>query len=456
MDLKTLKDKKLVIWGAGKEGFSALRWLRRFYADQPITILTDSEIPGARKAEFEPFGNLRFKSGQATPEILTQADVVIKSPGISLYRDDLNGAKKSGTKFTSTANLWLAAMGTDKTIGVTGTKGKSTTASLIYHIFKELGISAALGGNIGTPLLDLWDQKEAIDIWVIEFSSYQTADLHHHPDIALLLNLYPEHIDWHLNIDNYFRDKLNLFKPDSHHTTILNFNDPQTRKMTAEWQTVTYFGAKHQIHVKGDTLYDAEQPLGLVQNPDLAGDHNLANVCAAMTAVKTAGFDPEKATAALDSFKSLPHRQQILGRKDGLLFVDDSISTTPETAMAAVDRFGDTAITLILGGYDRRQSYDTLTKHLLTKKVHAVITIPDNGSRIARNIIDTVGKQRSSLRLAEADSLAAAVAAAKQLTPKGGTVLLSPAAPSYGRFKSYIERGLCFAKAAGFEVSTKR
>jgi UDP-N-acetylmuramoyl-L-alanine---L-glutamate ligase len=452
MRLKSIKNKALVIWGAGKEGISALRWLRRFYPEKILTVLTDTEIDPVTQSELQIFAPLVFESGTATAETLKRADVVIKSPGISLYRNEVAAAKQVNTLFTSTANLWLAEILPQKIIAVTGTKGKSTTSAMIHHALEKMRVATALGGNIGTPLLDLWDKKNQVDIWVVEFSSYQTADLNFHPTIGVLLNLYPEHIDWHQSLDNYFHDKLNLFKPGEDHQTILNSNDSQTMQMTAKWPNLTFFGSKEGIHFKARYLYDGTQNLGQVKNPDLAGDHNLSNVCAALTAIKIAGFDPADALSALSDFKGLPHRQQILGTRNRVTYVDDSISTTPETALAAVDRFDEGPITLILGGYDRKQDYKNFAARLCQKNVHTVITIPDNGPRISRALHDANLQNKSGPKIVETENMAAAVAAARRLTRTGGIVILSPAAPSYGRYVNYIERGKLFAKEAGFDV----
>jgi len=396
------------------------------------------------------YENIDFQFGDATPKALGEADIVIKSPGISLYRDEIAQATRAGTQFTSATNLWFAEIGNKVVIAVTGTKGKSTTASVIYHCLSQLGASVELCGNIGSPVLDFVFKKDDVDIWVIELSSYQTADLHYTPQIGVLVNLFPEHIDWHKSTENYYNDKLRLFRPAKDRVTILNYLDKTTRCLTDRWEHLTYYQSKSAIHCRGNRIYDADVRLGVVDTPGLEGDHNLSNVCAAITAVKAVGFDPELALERLGSFKSLNHRQQIIGEKEGILYIDDSISTTPESTIAAVERFTDNKITLLLGGFDRRQDYAVLAEALCVRRIGTVITIPDNGPIIAAQVEKAKEKCGFGPQVVEASNLGAAVKEAKKLTPPGGIIMLSPAAPSYGHFSDFKDRGNVFKKLAGF------
>jgi len=451
MQLQDLQDKNVAIWGAGKDGESALGCIRKRFPEQPLVVLSDQKIPASRQDQLCRYAPVDFVFQDAVAQRLCQCDIVIKSPGISIYRDEIDAARKAGTVFTATAHLWFSELKNCSVIGVTGTKGKSTTASIIHHCLKKSGIASELCGNIGRPFLDYLDTAPGIDIWVAEFSSYQLADFNHFPQIALLVNLFPEHLDWHRSLDNYYRDKLRLFKPGKDRHTILNHLDENTRRFTAGWSNVTYFEAPGSIHVRGDEIYQGSEKLGRVPGDGLQGRHNLGNVCAGLTALAAAGLDPMGCLETLTDFVGLPHRQQLLGQKDGLTFVDDSISTTPETAIAAIERFSGPPITLLLGGFDRRQNYQALANIVCSKNIPLVISLPANGPKIASLIRKTKTKLGTGPDIIEANDLTIAVQEAIRRTPKGGVVLLSPAAPSYGSFTNFEDRGRVFQNSAGFD-----
>jgi UDP-N-acetylmuramoylalanine--D-glutamate ligase len=449
MRLRDLDGKKVAIWGMGKDGESALRCLRSLFPDKHLTILSDQPIPENQRRELEKLAPVVFTTGHAVGEALCQHDVVIKSPGIPLYKDTLLTAKEQGTLFTSTANLFFAEIANRDIIAVTGTKGKSTTASIIHHCLLKMGVSAEICGNIGKPFLDFLEKTPQTDIWVAELSSYQTADLQPFAKIALLVNMFPEHLDWHGSRDDYFRDKLHLFSPGKDKSTIINFLDPQSRLLAADLPNVTYFNAPNAIHVNGSDIYRGDERLGAVTTGDLKGQHNHNNVCAALTALEAAGFDVRLCINELHDFRGLPHRQKVLGSKDGLTFVDDSISTTPESAIAAIERFNGSPLCLLLGGYDRQQNYHGLATLICKEDIPLVITLPGNGDRIADSIKEAKDKTGTGPEIFAAEDLASAVTTATAKTPRGGIVLLSPAAPSYGSFANFQERGQAFAKLAG-------
>lgn len=450
MNFQDLKEKNILIWGAGRDGLSALGRLRQVFPGKRITIFTDHPPPAPLTARLEKPGEVAFVSGSRVLESLSMSDVVIRSPGISLYREELKKAEEKGVRFLSTTNLWFGEIGEKNVIAVTGTKGKSTTASLIHHCLRKKGVASELVGNIGKPLLDYLERKDETDIFVVELSSYQTADIQYTPKISILVNLFPEHIDWHGSTDNYYRDKLRLFHPGPNRHTLVNYKDEVSRALTSGWEFVRFFENENGIHARDNLIYDGATPLGPVKNVHLQGAHNLSNICAALSGLEAAGYDPETCMAALDDFMGLAHRQEVLGLKDGILYVDDSISTTPQSAMAAINRFSGSPVTILLGGFDRQQNYEELVSFLFKKKIHMVITLPENGSRIARLVRKETDRCGTGPDLVEADELGSAVIAAQKNTPQGGIVLLSPAAPSYGMFNNFEERGKAFRAAAGF------
>ncbi len=451
MRLRDLREPDVAIWGFGREGRSAYRRLRAAFPDKRLTVLGDVPLPAADAALLAGDAAAWVLTGAAARERLTDAarpfGVVVKSPGISLYRPEVAAAKALGTRFTSSINIWFAENPGARTVAVTGTKGKSTTASLIAHLLTYAGRSVALGGNIGTAPLDLPTDAALRDAVVLELSSYQTADIEHAPSVAVLVDLYPEHIDWHGTTEAYYRDKLRLFRPGTDQVIVLNRADPITARLTAGWPGVRHFNDRAGLHVRDDGIHDGAR---LLCGPDavpLAGRHNLSNACAALTAVRACGVEPADCVAGLRSFRALPHRLQIVGDRDGVRYVDDSISTTPESAMAALAAFAGRPVTLLLGGYDRQQDYAELARRLLGAGMAAVVTLPDNGARVAA-AVRAAGAAAPPVY--DAADLAEAVAIARRVTPPGGVVLLSPAAPSYGRFADFEERGRRFAELAGF------
>ncbi len=366
--------------------------------------------------------------------------MLVKSPGISLYRPEIDRARKRGVTVTSLLNLWFAEGSGPTTLCVTGTKGKSTTAALLAHILARLGKRTALAGNIGVPVTTI--DRQRTEFAVIEVSSYQAADFDGVCDVAVLTSLFPEHLDWHGTLAAYYRDKLNLLRR-ARRTVVNRAADPAVALATC------LFNDPAVLHFRGTGIFDGEREIGLVSPGHyLARPHNLSNLCAALTVVKMLGGDLGLALTASLDFRGLPHRQQELGEADGVLYVDDSISTAPEAALAALDVYAGREVTLIAGGYDRGVDYGKLVTALARGAARAVICLGPSGARIGAGLRALAGAPPVVL----APSMAAAVASAKQLTPPGGVVLLSPAAPSYGLYRDFAERGRDFAQKAGFAV----
>lgn len=418
MLLEGLKNRPVTVWGNGVEGRAATIFLEKRNCE--VTVVED-------------------------PEPIPFSGIIVKSPGISLYRNDIKVAKQYGVVFTSGINLFMEAALLQPDfrpllIGVTGTKGKSTTSSLIAHLLRAQGIRVALCGNIGEPAISYADRLADYEAVVVEMSSYQCADLKYAFDITVITNLYPEHIDWHKTHEQYFHDKLNILEHrNSSQVAVLNSRDALTAMYVKNPQNAIYFDALNTIHVLGDYFYDGTKKLFKTNVVPLRGEHNLINVCAAMTVVKQAGGDLAVCEEALKSFEPLPHRLQTVAIKNGITYVDDSISTTPETAIAAMKSFGYSRIILIAGGFDRDQNYTELASFVAKNGVK-VIALPQTGPRLADAVSDAGGDAVLSGNMRDAVTQAASKARF------GDIVLLSPAAPSYGVYKNFQERGEAFAK----------
>jgi UDP-N-acetylmuramoyl-L-alanine---L-glutamate ligase len=440
MRVADLGSHRVAVWGIGREGRATIGFLRRHHPGLPITLLDDAV--DARPPD--EYGNLTCAFGpERIARALENVDVIVKSPGVSLYRSEVEAAQRNGLQITSLLNLWFAEKPEIVTIGVTGTKGKSTTASLIAHILGRLGRRVALAGNIGVPITEITDAEYA----VIEVSSYQAADFDGICDIALLTSLYPEHTNWHLTHQRYVRDKLNLLN----RSTCRIVNRDAVGAIGDLLPSTDYlFNETGGIHSRAIEIWDGPEWVGPVRNAHLARKHNKSNLCAALAVMKLLDIDLAAALDATHDFPGLPHRQQELGERENLLFVDDSISTIPESTIAALAVYAGRDITVIVGGYDRGIDYGKLVDTFSSGAAKAVICLGDSGRRIYVHTVAALSRRSDiACSVREASSMADAVSLAKQITPAGGVVLLSPAAPSYGYYRDYIERGRDFATAAG-------
>ena len=447
-----LAGRRVGVWGLGEEGASTLDLLRARFPDQEIVGIEESAASAAVE-RWRAVPGVRLLAGRGAADRLARLDVVIKSPGVSLYRPEIAAACAAGTLLTSATRLWFAERAPASTVvAITGTKGKTTTASLLGYLLAAAGRRVEVAGNIGRPLLGLLDLEPAPEVWVVELSSYQIADLDASADWAALLNLFPEHLDWHGGVEAYYRDKLRLFRGQAAGHAAINARDPETTARRELFEAPVLFDDESGFAATDDAVFYRGGRLIATGELALVGRHNWTNACAALTLGRLLGAPIEPMIEALPRFHPRRHRLSRLGEAGGVLWVDDSISTVPQSAIAAIAAFPDRPLTLLVGGFDRGLDYAPLVEAVLARPVERVITLPDSGPRIAAEI--EAGRRRSRgersgpLVLAARD-LADAVELARRETPAGGVVLLSPAAASYGRFKDHRERGLRFAELAG-------
>jgi UDP-N-acetylmuramoyl-L-alanine---L-glutamate ligase len=433
----TLKfDGKIAIWGYGREGQATHRFVLGQNPQADITIINDGPI------ENTPAQVLTGEAG-ITAIATGQFQLIVKSPGISLYRPENAGAKAHGTQFTSATNLWLASWPDALTIGITGTKGKSTTASVLHYLFSLAGKRSKLLGNVGTPMLG---QTPGDDVTVLELSSYQIADLNHFPKLALVTNLHPEHGPWHHGHDNYFRDKMRLVTEDTSIPIALNAHDERVASIVKDRPNITYFETPDGFHAEGESIFHGTERLD-IRNLALRGRHNLVNVAGAFTLLKMAGAYTENSIWDFAGFTPLPHRLQELRLSNGVLAVNDSISTIPETTRAALDVHCHVPFHLILGGVDRGQDFGALLAHLKTLPTLRGIYLPDGhhsdypstGEQLERDVL------KAGLPMAgRFDRFDDAVKGAIKTAVSGDTILLSPGAPSQTEFADFEKRGQRF------------
>jgi UDP-N-acetylmuramoylalanine--D-glutamate ligase len=435
MRLADLGGRRVVLWGFGREGRASLDVLSNLEsAPASIAIATDAPPPEEEAA----ITGVEWAHGDAAQEALRAAGVVIRSPGISRYREDAVALRDAGVAMTTATDLWFAEHEDELVIGITGTKGKSTTSSLVAHLLRAAGRDSVLAGNIGVPLLGVTTATPP-DVWVVELSSHQISDLTHSPRIGVLLNLYREHVDWHGSVEQYFADKLNLFGHRDDGLAVLNAADPITLEQVIPVTDKRWFNRADGFHVDGDVVRRGDQQVIDGGSLTLRGSHNLGNVCAALTAVECAGIDGLSVAASLRDFAPLRHRLEPINGRDGLSYVNDSIATIPEAAIAACEAMRPGPVVLLAGGFDREQEYAVLEDYLASAgHVVATICMPPSGIRLhealrARGVVSEL-----------AADLESAVQWARDLAPPRAVILLSPAAPSYGLFRDFEARGDAF------------
>lgn len=420
------ENKRVVILGFGREGKVWLDILRRLDCCREIAVADMNPL------ELED-NRLTPISGDHYLEECSEYDLILQSPGV-IVKNRLNADAKAKI-FTQTEAL--LSQKPCKIIGVTGTKGKSTTSSLIYHFLKANGIRSMLIGNIGVPPLQRLEDMTPETVAVCEMSCHQLEFVRHSPDIAVLLNIFPEHLDHYVSFDAYANAKRNIarFQEAENHAFA------NAELMPVEGAGHVYscaFGKEADVWTDGSSIYLFGERIPPERiNTRLCGKHNLYNIAAALAAAEKAGCDPQKCLDALPGFNGLEHRLERVATINGVEYINDSISTVPEAAIAAVNAF-DGADCLILGGMDRGISYKVLGEFLNTGVVENVILLPDSGKRIGKLITNR------SVNVIHVGNMEKAVALASKLANK--RVILSPASASYGFYRNFEERGSHFKK----------
>ena len=421
------QDKRAVILGLGREGKNWLDIVRGLFCCREIAVADINPL------ELE-IRNVTPISGDNYLEVCKEFDIILQSPGV-IIKDAYDDETKK--KIISQTEM-LMRLHPCKIIGVTGTKGKSTTASLVYHFLKSCGIKTMLIGNIGVPPLQRLEEMTEDTVAVCEMSCHQLEFVSHSPDIAVLLNIYPEHLDHYVSFDAYANAKRNIVRfQENGGTALVNKELLPTDCGAAAVKTMS-FGSEADVWTDGNDIFvfGEKIPAEKIQTR-LRGKHNLYNIAAALAAAVSAGADLNKCLESLKTFRGLEHRLEYVATKNGVEYINDSISTVPEATIAAVKAFDGTDC-LILGGMDRGISYDLLGDFLNTGIVENVILLPDSGRRIARLI------KNQSVNTIKAADMEEAVKFASRCAKT--RVILSPAAASYGFYRNFEERGRDFKR----------
>jgi UDP-N-acetylmuramoylalanine--D-glutamate ligase len=438
MKLAELEHRSILILGFGTEGQATYEFLRRRWPSKPLSIAdqrTMAEFPQEVANRIQNDTEVRANFG---PRYLDSADgynceVIIKTPGIPATLDAVARARRVGILLTSHSQIFLSNYPREKVIGVTGTKGKSTTTSLIYHILKCAGISAELVGNIGMPPLARIDEVSPDTYFVHEFSSHQLAELETSPHIAVLLNIVPEHLDYYANFEEYVAAKENITK----------FQGPDDFLIfAADYAIPSEIAQRSKAALRPFSVHNSIEHILMPSEIPLAGKFNLQNVMAAIETASVCGVQPENIRDAIRTFEALPHRLERVGTYNGITFYDDSIATIPESTLAALEALGPNVQTLLLGGHERNLEFAELGKQL-PPNIATVILFPPTGIRIWRAIEAHSQNQKLPDAFFVRD-MEQAVRIAYEHTAPGKICLLSPASPSFGTFKDYKERGNLF------------
>ena len=431
-----LSNKKILLLGYGKEGKSTYQFIRKYFPDMLIGIYDKNEIK-------DRLDKVDLYSGSSYEEILSDYEVIIKSPGIVFHSKN----NKAFKKLSSQTELFLEAY-RSQTIGITGTKGKSTTSSLLYHVLRTAKKDVLLAGNIGIPVFDILEHIHEDTLIVYEMSSHQLEYVNNSPRIALHLNIYQEHLDHYGTFEKYAIAKENIYKfqqkgdlfvynkqfitPDRHlkadTLTISNTSEPAD--IIVAKNQITYLD--HHVEIDEDEIL-------------LKGQHNIYNIGATYGIAKYLGVTDEDFMEAVTTFKPLPHRMEYVAEVEGIKFYNDSISTICETTMQNAMSIKNVD-TVILGGMDRGIEYQPLVDFLMASEIKNLILMPDTGLRLEKLISNSSDQSKLEHSIYVVTNVEEAVATAKKVTRKGKTCLFSPAAASYGFFKNFEERGEVFKK----------
>jgi UDP-N-acetylmuramoylalanine--D-glutamate ligase len=449
-----LKGKTVLIMGLGRfgGGLDAAQFAAGTGAKVIVTDLASSEKLGDSVKELEKFPNIELHLGRHDEKDFETSDIIIANPAVPGNNKFLQIARNAGRHVTSQINIFFELCPA-KIIGITGANGKSTTTSLTAHLLQNTSYESRatsydniwLTGNIGNqPFLTAIEKIKANDLVVIELSSFQIeqlAEIQRAPDIALLTNLTPNHLDRYGTFEKYCAAKEYIFKYQK-----LDKNNPAISIFNAEDEIACQWYEKYK-NDKGRRCikFSADDVTEEIRDCyNLPGRANLSNLAAALSIVRNFGLTDDSIKKSLPDFKALPHRLEIVSDAGGVRWYNDSKATTPESAITALNAF-DVPIILIAGGYDKHLPFDEFGRKI-AEKAKAAILIGQTAQQIAKAIKEKLKTKDSKLKTVIADSLSEAVQSAHRLAESGDVVLLSPACASYDMFENYEQRGHQFAE----------
>ena len=421
MKLSEFKNKKILIVGRGIEGNAVKAYLGSHLRGGSIDIVDQKDGPNYLDSQ-------------------KNYDIAVKSPGVK--------PELITIPYTTSTNIFLDNC-KGKVIGVTGTKGKSTTSTLIYKMLKKAGKDVYLGGNIGEPALNFLDYLKDDSWTVLEMSSFQLNDIKKSPHIVVFLMVAKEHLDYHKTFEDYIDSKRNILRfQTAKDYAVINRDYPASHESDVFTQGKIFQISREREVVNGSFV--KENSIWISQNGKtkkiididkikLLGKHNLENVCSAVMAATLAGVSIKNIVKVLEEFGGLEHRLELVGEKNGILFYNDSLATIPEASIEAMEALRDTE-TLIAGGHDRGLDYSCLAEYLKNGQIKTLILFPPTGARIWEEICKTTSEASRPEKF-DVTTMEQAVRIAAAETQPGKICLLSPASASFGIFKDYKDRG---------------
>jgi len=424
---------RLVIWGTGQEGIAAARMA--FGRGIGPVLVDDDPVAGRDRASVLLGPEVDVVSPDH-PSVL-QAEVIVRSPGVSRYRPELTAARERGVAVTTAMALWLDEYRDRPVLAVTGTKGKSTTAAMAAAILEAAGVPVALAGNIGRPVTEL-SPTDPAEVSVVEVSSYQAAEVTSSPRVTVLTSLAPDHLDWHGGVEAYYRDKLALIATPPFGALAVNGGSAVALDRTAGHPDRTVFGPGGRVQVEDGQITVDGAVLASIAGLRVPGAHNVTNLLGAVTGVMlVTGSAPSAAAVSrvVAEFRGLPSRCEHVATVGGVEFVDDALASNPFATATSVLAYPHRQVTLILGGSDRGVGLGALAGVLARlRPPPRLVVMPPQEDRFD---VLAAGSSPPPVR---ADDLESAVTGAFELTPPGGVVLFSPAAPTPPGGGGYQER----------------
>lgn len=442
-----LKNKKILILGFEREGKSTYALIQKYLPNQPIYVADKKTT-----LDYQFSDNTVLCCGEHYLDNLEQYDMIIKSPGVTLKNILLDKMKD---KITSQLELLLDFFPV-YTIGITGTKGKSTTSTLIYQVLLDQGKDVLLMGNIGVPVFEHLEEIKENMYLVLEMSSHQLQFMRKSPKISILLNVYEEHLDHYSSFDEYIEAKCNIFKyQNADDFTIYNSDSELIQNKIQEIKPKSNLYAicmntdlkeknvnlrEKIVSLKDQYVYiDKTKSYDSTQERKLIGDHNLNDIMFVLTVARILNLDMSQASQTINRFQGLPHRMELVGTYNDITYYDDSISTIPMACINAIEGLKNVS-TLIVGGLDRGINYSELIQYLNQSSVKNIVCLPSTGHKIGKEITNP------EMNVFIVDTMEEAVRIAQKHTIKNTICLLSPAAASYGYFKNFEDRGDQFKK----------
>lgn len=440
--ITALRGRRVGVVGLGREGIDLARFLAGHGARVTVSDQSSADALAATLRSLEGL-DIRYVLGSQQGSDLVACDEIFVSPGVPPDSPVVAVPAAQAIPISSATSLFLELC-PGPIVGITGSSGKTTTTSLVGRIFRGAGIPAVVGGNIGVPMLNRL-QEITSDTWcVLELSSFQLADLRRSPTIGAVLNITPNHLDRHPDMDDYIRAKANILAHQTpSDTAVLNADDSIASGLAHVSRTVEFSLQRPVTHgawLEGNLLRlsDMREPLMPASDVPLRGLHNVANILAAAAISRTVGSQPTVIAEAIRGFRPVPHRLETVATIHSVDYVNDSIATSPERSIAALLAI-DAPVVLIAGGRDKHLPMEEWAR-LIVDRARAVVLVGE----AAPLIRDAIAGAGAGIPVVSAASFAETVSLACALAQPGDTVLLSPGCTSFDAFRDYEARGEAF------------